>query len=288
MRDAGWRKSNTGTLMYTVTGLCIAEKLRLIHHRFPLLTAAQLALFHHLDSGGTRLTSLAARAGLTKQSMVELVNKASRNGLVDRQSDRDDKRAKIIVPTDEGRRLIAVLAKAVIETDSQLDRILGPALAAEMPLQLGSYTAEALSGSTARLLSLASQRFAGEALDYANSRGDAQVGAVLLALFRNLDLAGTRLTVLASRARMTKQSMRELVDRAEELGLTAREVDPTDARAKVITFTASGLDLLEAIRNGIAHSEARLIAATAPGFVDRMRKGLSLYIAVAGSGNSVR
>lgn len=59
-------------------------------------------------------------------------------------------------------------------------------------------------------------------------------------LFAFLPAGGARLTELADRARTTKQSMGELVTELESLGYVRREPDPSDGRAKVVTFTAKG------------------------------------------------
>jgi DNA-binding MarR family transcriptional regulator len=59
-------------------------------------------------------------------------------------------------------------------------------------------------------------------------------------LFAFLPAAGIRLTELAKRARITKQSMGELVSELEALGYVQREPDPSDGRAKVVSFTAKG------------------------------------------------
>ena len=99
-----------------------------------------------------------------------------------------------------------------------------------------------------------------------------------LALLRNLDLTGSRLTDLALRARMTKQSMRELVDRAEAQGLVDRAVDPHDARAKLIAFTSEGLRFLDQMRRGLAIAEDKLRAATDAAFVETLKAGLTRFI----------
>lgn len=52
--------------------------------------------------------------------------------------------------------------------------------------------------------------------------------------------AGSRLTWLAEQARMTKQSMGQLVDALERTGYVERIADPTDRRAKQIRLTERG------------------------------------------------
>jgi DNA-binding MarR family transcriptional regulator len=59
-------------------------------------------------------------------------------------------------------------------------------------------------------------------------------------LFAFLPAEGARLTELAGRARVTKQSMGELVTELEALGYVQRAVDPGDRRAKLVRFTAKG------------------------------------------------
>lgn len=51
---------------------------------------------------------------------------------------------------------------------------------------------------------------------------------------------GDRITVLARRATMTKQSMGYLVDQLETAGYVERVTDPSDGRAAVIRRTAKG------------------------------------------------
>lgn len=48
------------------------------------------------------------------------------------------------------------------------------------------------------------------------------------------------MTDLARRARITKQSMGELVRELEDLGYVERRVDPGDGRARIITFSERG------------------------------------------------
>lgn len=67
-------------------------------------------------------------------------------------------------------------------------------------------------------------------------------------VLRRITLEGVRVTDLAERAGMTKQSMAYLVDDLTALGYVAMAPDPTDGRAKLVVPTAKGASLLAASR----------------------------------------
>jgi DNA-binding MarR family transcriptional regulator len=71
-------------------------------------------------------------------------------------------------------------------------------------------------------------------------------GAVRVAhgnVMQFLDDDGTRVSVLAERAQMTKQSMAELVAHLEAHGYVERVADPADGRAKLVRATPRGREL---------------------------------------------
>jgi DNA-binding MarR family transcriptional regulator len=107
--------------------------------------------------------------------------------------------------------------------------------------------------------------------------GFPQIRAVHLSLFRNLDLDGTRLTELAHRANMTKQSMQELVDSVQALGLIERRPDPGDRRAKIVAFSRKGLQLLDALHTAVLFMEARMADTIGPRAVRQITRLLNLY-----------
>jgi DNA-binding MarR family transcriptional regulator len=61
-------------------------------------------VFRFVKGGGLRLTILAEMAGMTKQSVGEIVDDLEARGYVKRVPDPDDKRAKIICLTERGER----------------------------------------------------------------------------------------------------------------------------------------------------------------------------------------
>jgi DNA-binding MarR family transcriptional regulator len=61
-------------------------------------------------------------------------------------------------------------------------------------------------------------------------------------VFGTIDPDGSRLTDLARRARMTKQSVGEVTTDLEHRGYVERVPDPSDGRAKIIRLTDRGHD----------------------------------------------
>jgi DNA-binding MarR family transcriptional regulator len=70
---------------------------------------SHLHVFANMVGGGKRLTELADAASISLPSMQELVDDLERRGIVERQPDPSDGRAKLIVLTDKG---LAALAPA--------------------------------------------------------------------------------------------------------------------------------------------------------------------------------
>jgi DNA-binding MarR family transcriptional regulator len=97
-------------------------------------------------------------------------------------------------------------------------------------------------------------------------------------LTRNLDEGGTRLTELARRAAMTKQSMSELVGQVERTGLIERRPDPSDGRARLICFTEKGLRWLAAFQRSLERAELEMRDDLGDALVSLMLEALTRYV----------
>ena len=75
-----------------------------------------------------------------------------------------------------------------------------------------------------------------------------QLRAAHLQVFNFGSIEGRRVTELAERGAMTKQSMHELVTHLEREGYLRREPDPADSRARLIRLTPHGLRLEDDVR----------------------------------------
>ncbi len=100
------------------------------------LRHSHLQVFGNIDWTGTRLTDLAARAGMTRPSMLELVDELEGAGYLERRPDERDGRAKLICLTRDGRRVVAQALRAVREIERLYAEEVGPARFEEACLTL--------------------------------------------------------------------------------------------------------------------------------------------------------
>jgi DNA-binding MarR family transcriptional regulator len=89
------------------------------------VTLAHTTLLPYLDREGTSVTNLAERAGMTKQSMRQLVVDLEDKGYIKRIPDPDDRRATLVIFTAEGRRFIEDGNEAKKEIDDEYRALLG-------------------------------------------------------------------------------------------------------------------------------------------------------------------
>jgi DNA-binding MarR family transcriptional regulator len=75
---------------------------------------------------GLRLTDIAAQAGMTTQSMGELVDDLVAKGYLRRQEDSADRRAKRIYLTGQGRQIADAGHAATRQAEEQIQAALGP------------------------------------------------------------------------------------------------------------------------------------------------------------------
>jgi len=102
-------------------------------------------------------------------------------------------------------------------------------------------------------------------------RGHPHVRFAHGAVFQYLDDDGTRVSVLAERAQVTKQAMAQLVAHLEDHGYVERISDPRDRRAKLVRATARGREVFAIARETMAELDARLAAALGEAKLRRLR-----------------
>lgn len=101
--------------------------------------AAHIHLTRHLATHGSRLTDLARRAGMTKQAMGALVNQCEAWGMVQREPDPADARARQVRFTTTGLAWLGAYQDAVAQAEAELRQAVGDEVATVITLGLEAY-----------------------------------------------------------------------------------------------------------------------------------------------------
>jgi DNA-binding MarR family transcriptional regulator len=122
-----WRHQNVGRLLLFAFH-AFEERMLAAYHAagFSDLRQVHLNALRHIDyRGGTRIVELAARAGVTKGAMGQLIEECRKLDLVELRADPLDKRAKIVTFSARGRRVTAVTRRAARRIEKEFAEILG-------------------------------------------------------------------------------------------------------------------------------------------------------------------
>ena len=149
--EGGWRQTHLGRLLGHALRRFDARVLALMASdvQVPLalsnlaarsqVGAAHIHITRHLGIGGSRLTDLAASAGMSKQAMGDLVDQCEAWGLVTRQPDPHDKRARQVIFTSSGLLWLEAFRQAVARAESEFAQAVGRDVATVVALGLEAY-----------------------------------------------------------------------------------------------------------------------------------------------------
>ena len=101
--------------------------------------AAHVHITRHLSLRGSRLTELATSAGMSKQAMGDLVTQCEAWGLVRREADPLDARARRIVFTADGLLWLEAFRQAVATAEAEFHAQVGHDVATVVTLGLEAY-----------------------------------------------------------------------------------------------------------------------------------------------------
>jgi DNA-binding MarR family transcriptional regulator len=106
----------------------------------------------NLDTEGTRIGVLAARAGVSRQAMGQLVAEIERSGYVRRSAAKEDARASVVRFTPRGKRLLENVLELVEQIEGDFSAVIGAKAFAAVRAGLGCIAAaidpEGAFGST--------------------------------------------------------------------------------------------------------------------------------------------
>ncbi len=151
--DEGWRQTHLGRLLGHAMRRFDERVLALMarNDEVPLalsnlaardqVSAAHVHITRHLALQGSRLTELAERAGMSKQAMGDLVDQCEAWGLVTRESDPRDARARLVRFTPTGLAWLQAFREAVAQAEAEFRVAVGPEVATVVMIGLEAYAA---------------------------------------------------------------------------------------------------------------------------------------------------
>ena len=147
----GWRLTHLGRLLGHAVRRFDERVLELMAHNVdvPLalsnlaarsqVSAAHVHVTRHLALGGSRLTELAQRAGMSKQAMGDLVDQCEAWGLVTREADPLDARARRVRFTPTGLAWLQAFKEAVAQAEAEFRAEVGHQVATVVMIGLEAY-----------------------------------------------------------------------------------------------------------------------------------------------------
>ena len=151
-RNDTWRQNHLGHWLRLALERFDARVLELMaqHPSVPLglsnlaergqVGAAHIHITRHLAIEGSRLTDLAQRAGMTKQAMGTLVTQCEAWGMVRREDDPADARARRVQFTATGLAWLSAYQDAVAQAEEELRQAVSPEVATVIALGLEAYS----------------------------------------------------------------------------------------------------------------------------------------------------
>ena len=92
---------------------------------WPGITRAQSLVFVNISEGVTRPSEIASRVGVTRQAIHQTINEMVELGYLSLQPDPTDRRAKVVVYTEQGKEVGGATVSALREIESSLSNRIG-------------------------------------------------------------------------------------------------------------------------------------------------------------------
>ena len=120
------RENNIGRLFQHAARAYSERALALLHERgFSDITLFHTALISNLSTSGNQITTIAERAGITKQAMGQLVSELETKGYVKKTKKLNDKRAYLIQFTEHGENALRAAYDVKKMIDEEYKALLG-------------------------------------------------------------------------------------------------------------------------------------------------------------------
>ena len=103
---------------------------------YPWFNEARATMVPYIGRAGSRQSDLAARSGLTKQAVQQLIDALVRDGVVERSPDPDDARGRLVYFTAAGMQLLADANVVKQRIEQEFNSAIGAAALARLNTEL--------------------------------------------------------------------------------------------------------------------------------------------------------
>lgn len=208
-----------------------------------------------LSSRGTRIVDIANSCRITQQAAGQIVGELEKLGYVKRKPDSSDKRAKQLILTAKGERLMADCDRHAAALDTELNAALGAAALAEFrdscarlyqALLDDDETADRQSPHYLLLcLSGLAVYCEQQLMELDKNKGHSRLKMSFSQVISHISPHGSLINDLARINGVSKQAISQVVKEVEDLGYIARQQNPDDARSTKLFLTDYGMQLIE-------------------------------------------
>ncbi|MCO1336954.1 MarR family transcriptional regulator [Microbulbifer sp. OS29] len=120
------RETNIGRLFQYAAKTYSERAVALLHnYGFSDITLSHTQLISNLSTTGDSITSLAEKAGMTKQAMGQLANELQSKGYVKKVPNEQDKRSSMVQFTQRGEEALTAAYKIKLQIDVEYAKLLG-------------------------------------------------------------------------------------------------------------------------------------------------------------------
>lgn len=205
-----------------------------------------------LHGPGIRIVDIASSCHITQQAAGQLIGELEKLGYVKRKPDSTDKRAKQLVLTARGERLLHDCARLAAQTERELATAIGAKALAALQnacAKLCKSLVRVDEGTAApRNLALDLARLATycetQLMELDKLKGHSRLKMSFSQVISHISPHGSLINDLARINGVSKQAISQVVKEVEDLGYIERKQNPHDARSTQLFLTDYGMQLI--------------------------------------------
>ncbi|CAA0094761.1 Transcriptional regulator SlyA [BD1-7 clade bacterium] len=208
-----------------------------------------------IATGRFRLNTLASKLGMSNQQCNQSLKPIERLGLIERQSDPSDARAKIIVLSEKGTRLITDAIDGIFNINNELEETIGSEVMSRLTDAANALCQQAnLIGNVehripfAGLAGISSRYLEKRLMELTKQQGHKHLQMSFSQVLGYMPVEqhiGITISELALQNKVSIQAISRIANELEGLGYVARVTDNHDKRVRRLQLTERGLVLMQ-------------------------------------------